>query len=105
MKAVQNILTKCTLTYDDDTIIAVSKDPSSLMKIYEQARSRAILGVLGRMLEDNMIADTTWFYLNKQAAYVGVVSVCEEEAESPLGPIKIIITSEKLPAIMNWLAS
>ena len=105
IKAVKNILNNCTATLTDSKILAVSKNPESLSKLYEHARSRAILGVFRRVLEDNAIANSTWFYLNKQAAYAGIVSICEEESESPLGPIKITITSNQLQLIINWLVS
>ena len=105
IKAVKNILNNCTVTLTDSKILAISKIPESLNKIYEHARSRAILGVFRRVLDDNTIANYTWFYLNKQAAYAGIVSICEEESESPLGPIKITITSNQLQFIINWLTS
>ena len=105
IKAVKNILNNCTVTLTDSKILAISKIPESLNKIYEHARSRAILGVFRRVLDDNTIANYTWFYLNKQAAYAGIVSICEEESESPLGPIKITITSNQLQLIINWLTS
>jgi predicted RNA binding protein with dsRBD fold (UPF0201 family) len=50
-----------------------------------------------------MIGNSTWFYLNKQAAFVGIVSICEEESESPLGPIKVTLRSSDLESVINWL--
>jgi predicted RNA binding protein with dsRBD fold (UPF0201 family) len=44
------------------------------------------------------------FYLNKQVAFVGHVSFSEAEAESPLGPIKVIIQTEDPQEIIDWLA-
>ena len=43
-----------------------------------------------------MSDNTTWFYLNKQAAFVNVVAFCDEANESPLGPIKIILESNDI---------
>lgn len=105
IRAVKNVLSNCTPDIVDSKVLAVSKSLDSLSTIYEQARSRAILGVLRRVLEYNRIANSTWFYLNKQAAYAGIISVCEDESESPLGPIRITITSNQLELIINWLAS
>ncbi|MFQ5941166.1 MAG: RNA-binding domain-containing protein [Nitrososphaerales archaeon] len=103
--AVKNILSNCVTELTDSKILAVSKNPESLSKIYQHARSRAILGVFRRVLEHNTIGNSTWFYLNKQAAFVGIVSICEEESESPLGPIKVTLTSTQLQLIINWLVS
>jgi hypothetical protein len=49
-----------------------------------------------RILKSNMSDNTTWFYLNKQAAFVNVVAFCDEANESPLGPIKIILESNDI---------
>ena len=46
---------------------------------------------------------TTWFYLNKQAAFVDVIAICEEAEESPMGPIKIIMHSEDISKVIDWL--
>ncbi len=105
IKAVENILNNCIPKLTDSKVLVEAENLESLSTIYEHARSRAILGVFGRVLEYNTIANSTWFYLNKQAAYAGIVSICEEEVESPLGPIKITITSNKLQSIINWLVS
>jgi len=52
----------------------------------------------------NTKEDTTWFYLNKQAAYVDVVAICDEAEESPMGPIKVILHSKNLEKVVGWLA-
>ncbi len=105
INAVKNILVDCEPTIIDNKVLAESKKVKSLAKIYEHVRSRAILGVFRRILEYNTFLSSTWFNLNKQAAYAGIVSICEEESESPLGPIRITITSNQLPLIINWLIS
>lgn len=103
MRAVKNVVRNSEPAVQDRKIASISKHPLALSKIHEQARSRAIMGVLRRVLEHNRIANSTWLLLNKQAAFAGVVSICEDEAESPLGPIKITITSNRLDAIVDWL--
>ncbi len=52
----------------------------------------------------NTKGDTTWFYLNKQAAFVDVIAICDEAEESAMGPIKVIIHSKDLDKISDWLA-
>jgi len=44
----------------------------------------------------------TWFLLNKQASFSGVVVIVEEEDESPLGPIKITIKNQDIEETINW---
>jgi predicted RNA binding protein with dsRBD fold (UPF0201 family) len=47
----------------------------------------------------------TSFLLNKQAAFSGIVAIVEEEEESPLGPIKIIIKNKDIEEIIKWFES
>jgi len=57
-----------------------------------------------KVLHDGMKSDSLTFYLNKQVAFAGHVSFSEAEAESPLGPIKVIVKCENPPELINWLA-
>ncbi len=42
-------------------------------------------------------------FLNKQVAYVGHVSFSAPEGESPMGPIRLVIESEKPAEVITWL--
>ena len=66
-------------------------------------RSKSSVGVLRKLLDWNRKGNATWFYLNKQAAYGGVISLAEQYEESPLGPIKVTLTSNNLDKIIEWL--
>ena len=52
----------------------------------------------------NRIGDATWFLLNKQAAAAETVAFIENKEESPLGAIKVIIESDELDMVIDWLA-
>jgi len=43
-------------------------------------------------------------YLNKQAAYMGRVSFCAPVGESPHGPISILLESDNVPTVIDYLA-
>ncbi len=103
VRSVKNVISNSSPELTDGTVRVVTKNPAALSIIYEQVRSRRIIGVFRKALLNNMIAKSTWFYLNKQAAYVGRVSICEEESESPLGPIKVTLTSNELESLIDWL--
>ncbi len=48
------------------------------------------------------------FKLNKQAAFVGVPSFAEEDVESPLGPITVVVEGnerEDVLALIDWLTN
>ena len=54
-------------------------------------------------MKKNLTNTSTWFYLNKQAAFANNVALCDEADESPLGPIKLILESNQIEQIMDWL--
>ena len=103
MQAVCNIILGAETEYAGGYIKASANDVASLYKIYEQIRVRQTAGVAKRLLQENSSGDSTWVYLNKQAAYIGVVAFCEEPDESPLGPILVKIYSDRLDELINWL--
>ena len=67
-----------------------------LTTVLQSVQHRNIKKTFLRILKSNMSDNTTWFYLNKQAAFVNVVAFCDEANESPLGPIKIILESNDI---------
>ncbi len=74
-------------------------------KIYKTVHTKQSQKIYRRNLEKNLENDTTWFYLNKQAAFVEKIAICEEANESPLGPIKVILTSSYIDEIIDWIVS
>ena len=101
--AVSHVLLESNYKYEDGSIKATSKDLQSLAKIYDTIRSRRVTRTYRRQMKYHTHDDTTWFYLNKQAAYVDVIAICDEAEESPLGPIKIIIHSTEIQKVIDWL--
>ena len=103
--AVSNILTDMDEKMTDDTLVANSTNYESLTKIYETMRSRKTKSAYRRHLMRNMTEDSTWFYLNKQAAFANVIALCDEEDQSPLGPIKVVLHSKNIEDVIDWLVS
>ncbi len=103
-QAVSNVILDADYVYKDGSIKATSRDLHSLSKIQETIQSRGVSKVYRRQMRFNTSEDTTWFYLNKQAAFVDVVAICEEDQESPMGPIKVILHSENIQEVIDWLA-
>ena len=101
--AILNIFPNAKIKTDNFSIISNSKDLHLLEKIYDVIHSNQSQKIYQRQLEKNLENDTTWFYLNKQAAFVGTVALCEEAEESPLGPIKVVLTSSNIDRIIDWL--
>jgi len=103
--AVSNILTDMDEKITGDSLVVNSSNYESLTKIYETMRSRRTKSAYRRHLMRNMAKDSTWFYLNKQAAFANVIALCDEANESPLGPIKVVLHSKNIEDVIDWLVS
>ncbi len=67
----------------------------SLDRIRAAARKVFLKGLKGNSIR---------FFLNKQVAFTGHVSFSEENAESPLGSIKVTFECKNPKMLINWLA-
>ena len=103
--AVSNILTDMDEKITGDSLVANSNNYESLTKIYETMRSRKTKSAYRRHLMRNMTEDSTWFYLNRQAAFANVPVLCDEADESPLGPITVVLRSKNIEDVIDWFVS
>ena len=102
--AISNVLPEANYEYKDGSIKATSRDLNSLSKIRENVQKRKVNRVYRRQMRLHTKGDSTWFYLNKQAAFVDVIAICDEAEESPMGPIKVILHSRDIEGIIDWVA-
>jgi len=100
--AVSNVLIDMDEKIVGNSLIANSNNYEALSKIYEIIRAKNIKKVYRRNLRQNIVDDSTWFYLNKQAAFANVIALCDEDNQSPLGPIKIVIQSKNIRDVIDW---
>jgi len=104
-KAILNIFPYSTIKTEIFLLSSQSNELKSLEKIYETIHTKQSQKIYRRNLEKNLDGDTSWFYLNKQAAFVEKIAICEKSDESPLGPIKVILTSSYIDRIIDWIVS
>ena len=102
-QTISSIFPYSVIKNNEFTINAISKELRSFEKIYHFVHNNKLQKNFLRSLEDNLENDTTWFYLNKQAAFVEQIAICEEFGESPLGPIKVTLTSSNIDRIIDWI--
>jgi|TARA_B100000809_G_C14637090_1_gene350773 predicted RNA binding protein with dsRBD fold (UPF0201 family) len=100
--AVSNVLIDMDEKIVGNSLIANSNNYESLSKIYEIIRAKNIKKAYRRNLRQNIVDDSTWFYLNKQAAFANVIALCDEDNQSPLGPIKIVLQSKNIRDVIDW---
>jgi len=104
IQAISNIFPHSTIKNENFSIKAQSNELRSLEKIYESIVSTQSQKSYTRNLENNLDGNSTWFFLNKQAAFVDQVAICDEAEESPLGPIKVILNSSNIDGIIDWIS-
>lgn len=78
-------------------------DVKSLEPLYRRLREQMILETARMILLKNLKDNKLIFYLNKQAAYMNNINFCEDEDESPLGPIIVEIEGDKIRELIDWL--
>ena len=104
-QSLNNVFENSKIQFKDKSGIITSDSLETLEKIHEVIHLRKSQKTYRRILNKNLIDDSTWFYLNKQAAFVKTIALCTEEEESPLGPIKVEIQSNNIEKIIDWLIS
>ena len=92
------------LPYKRSILKAKAKGQEALVRLRNLLRSDRIRDAARKALFDGMRGQIIGFCLNKQVAFAGHVSFSEEVAESPLGPIRVIIECENPRQLIDWLA-
>jgi predicted RNA binding protein with dsRBD fold (UPF0201 family) len=88
---------------DDIYLYIESTEPRDLDHLYELLRQQRILDVARKTLRNGIAGNSTYFYVNKQVAFIGKINFCDEEGESPLGPIRVEIEYNNIDHLIDWL--
>ena len=100
-----NLFPELKIKIEGNTISGNSNDLELLSKVLASIQNRKIKNVFLRILNSNIIDNSTWFYLNKQAAFVNVVALCNEADESALGPVKVVLESNDIEETIETIIS
>jgi len=107
-KAVANLFgntpTQIKPSYKGSILTVEVKGQEALVKLRNLLRMDRVRDAARKVLYGGLRGKTISFCLNKQVAFAGHVSFSEEVAESPLGPIKVMIESENPRQLIDWLA-
>ena len=101
--AVNNIFPEIELDVSETEISGKTNNFSTLSHISKSIHEKNIKSTYQRILKRNNDGDSTWFYLNKQAAFVNTVALCSEANESSLGPIKIVLRSNNIEQVLSLI--
>ena len=103
--AVSNIFPDIELEISDTDITGKTNNLAILSQILKSIREKNVKKTYQRILKNNNDGDSTWFYLNKQAAFVNTVALCSEANESSLGPIKVILRSNDIEQVIDSITN
>jgi predicted RNA binding protein with dsRBD fold (UPF0201 family) len=99
-----NIPTQTKPSYKGSILIAEANGQEVLVKLRNLLRMDRVRDAARKVFFGGLRGTTISFCLNKQVAFAGHVSFSEEVAESPLGPIRVIIECENPRQLIDWLA-
>ncbi|MCC6030612.1 MAG: hypothetical protein LM586_03085 [Desulfurococcales archaeon] len=85
-------------------IIGFSEKIISLKRFREKIWQQKILDTARGVFLRGVSGNTISFLLHKQAAYAGKVSFVEDEKESSLGSIRVVIETTNPQEIIDWIA-
>ena len=103
--AVNNIFPDIELEISETEISGKTNNISNLSQISKSIHEKNIKNTYQRILKNNNDGESTWFYLNKQAAFVNTVALCSEANESTLGPIKVILRSNDIEQVIDSITN
>ena len=103
--ALNNIFPDLPLEITDTDITGKSNNIQILSQISKSIHENNIKKTYQRILKNNSNSDSSWFYLNKQAAFVNIVALCSEANESSLGPIKVILRSNDIEQVIDSITN
>jgi predicted RNA binding protein with dsRBD fold (UPF0201 family) len=105
--AVENIFGAVTFEVKSRTwgqlLIAETTGTEGLTKLYNMLRREQIRTAARKVFFNGLNEKSLTFYLNKQVAYAGHISFCQQTGESPLGPIKVQIRCSNPQELIEWL--
>ena len=97
--AIERIFPGIELSEDEKGLIGRTDDLEHFSK---QIRKQKILDTTRSVLIRGRRGNVTRFFLNKQVAYVGKISFCEEK--TILGTIRVVITDDEMDALIENVA-
>ncbi len=108
-RAVANIFETVSIavkpSFKGSVLVAEAEGREALVKFRRLLSLDRIRDAARKVLFGGLRGNAILFCLNKQVAFAGHVSFCEEVAESPLGPLRVTVECEDPQQLIDWLAS
>ncbi|KSW12481.1 hypothetical protein CF15_07100 [Pyrodictium occultum] len=108
-RAILNVFTPDRMWVEDlgrgyRLVVAEAYSLRSLLRLHELLRRERILDAARSYMLHGIDQGVLVFKINKQAAYVGRLSLVDMDAEAAMGPITFIVEYRDPRAVVDWLA-
>ena len=107
LAAMRQVFGACDFAVEErETSISMrSTSPGCLQKLHDQLRDRHVRDAARRLMLASLEGGRLPLKLNRQAAAAGVLALCSNAVESPLGPINVEIDAEAPERLIDWLTA
>jgi predicted RNA binding protein with dsRBD fold (UPF0201 family) len=82
-----------------------STSPRCLQRLHDQLRDRHVRDAARRLMAASLEGDVLPLKLNRQAAAAGVLALCSNAVESPLGPLNLEMETGEPQRLIDWLTA
>jgi len=107
LSSLRNVLGDCVYQEEifDGEVVLSSGSVGCLQRLHDQLRDRRVRDAARRLLLKGRSENTLNMMLNRQAAFAGIIALCNAEDESPLGPIFLTLESAEADKLIEWLTA
>ncbi len=98
-----NVSTEVKPSLKGSVLVAEAEGREALVEFRRLLSLDRIRNAARKVFFAGLKCGAIYFCLNKQVAFAGHVSFCEEVAESPLGPLRVTIECDEPSLLINWL--
>jgi predicted RNA binding protein with dsRBD fold (UPF0201 family) len=106
-KAVTNIFGNVSVevkpVFKGSVLVAEAEGREALVEFRRLLSLDRIRNAARKVFFAGLKGGTLRFCLNKQVAFAGHVSFCEEVAESSLGPLRVTVACDEPRLLIDWL--
>ncbi len=105
--AMRQVLGECDYTVEEGATYIRLRSNSSrcLQKLHDQLRDRHVRDAARRLMLASLEGGVLPLKLNRQAAAAGVLALCSNAVESPLGALNMDFEAEAPEKLIDWLTA
>jgi predicted RNA binding protein with dsRBD fold (UPF0201 family) len=96
---------ECSVETKTYSVKLSPSSPKSLRRLHDQLRDRHVRAAARRLMLASLEGNLLTLKLNRQAATAGVLALCSNAVESPLGPLTLEIESAAPQKLIDWLTA